>query len=61
MTQRNLGDALTSLGVLESGTDRLEQAVAAYSAALEEWTRDTVPIGWAATQNNLGNALKTLS
>jgi tetratricopeptide (TPR) repeat protein len=30
---------------------------AAYQAALEEWTRERVPLQWAATQNNLGNAL----
>jgi hypothetical protein len=39
------------------GTARLEEAVAAYRAALEEQARDRVPLDWAATQNNLGNAL----
>jgi hypothetical protein len=34
--------------------------VAAHRAALEERTRDRVPLDWAATQNNLGTALKTL-
>jgi tetratricopeptide (TPR) repeat protein len=47
-------------GERESGTARLEEAVAAYRAALEERTRDRVPLDWAATQNNLGNALKAL-
>ena len=28
-----------------------------YRAALTEWTRDRVPLQWAMTQNNLGNAL----
>ena len=32
----------------ESGTARLEEAVAAYRAALEEWTRDRVPLDWAS-------------
>ncbi len=32
----------------------------AYRAALEEWTRERVPLDWAATQNNLGDALSTL-
>ncbi len=32
----------------------------AYRAALEEWTRDRVPLQWAMTQNNLGTALQTL-
>jgi len=34
--------------------------VAAYRAALEEWTRDRVPLDWAMTQMNLGTALQTL-
>ena len=58
MTQTNLGTALWRLGERESGTARLEQAVAAYRAALEERTRDRVPLQWAMTQNNLGNVLK---
>jgi tetratricopeptide (TPR) repeat protein len=44
-TQNNLGTALVTLGARESGTARLEEAVAAYRAALEEWTRDRVPHG----------------
>ena len=59
-TQNNLGNALQALGERESGTARLEEAVAAYRAALEEWTRERVPLEWAATQNNLGNALQVL-
>ena len=58
MTQNNLGNALKTLGERESGTARLEEAVAAYRAALEEWTRERVPLDWATTQNNLGNALR---
>ena len=57
MTQMNLGNALTRLGERESGTARLEEAVAAYRAALEEQTRERVPLQWAATQMNLGIAL----
>ncbi len=60
MTQNNLGNALRTLGEREDGTHRLEQAVAAYRAALEVWTRERVPLQWAMTQNNLGNALRTL-
>jgi hypothetical protein len=45
------------LGARESGTARLEEAVSAYRAALEERTRDRVPLDWAMTQMNLGNAL----
>ena len=43
-TQINLGNALQRLGERESGTARLEEAVAAYGAALLEWTRDKVPL-----------------
>ena len=60
MTQNNLGNALAALGEREAGTARLEEAVAIYRAALEEWTRERVPLRWAMTQNNLGNALCTL-
>ena len=52
--------ALRRLGERESGTARLEEAVAAYRAALEEWTRERVPLEWARTQMNLGNALQRL-
>ena len=46
------------LGERESGTARLEEAVAAFREALKEWTRERVPLDWAMTQNNLGNALE---
>jgi tetratricopeptide (TPR) repeat protein len=58
--QTNLGTALWRLGERESGTARLEEAVLAYRLALEERTRDRVPLRWAMTQNNLGIALRTL-
>ncbi len=54
------GNALAMLGERESGTARLEEAVTACRAALEERARDRVPLEWATTQNNLGNALATL-
>ena len=60
MTQNNLGIALKTLGELESGTSRLEEAVAAYRAALEEYAPDGAPVQWAQTQMNLGNALLRL-
>ena len=53
-TQNNLGNALSTLGQRESGTARLEEAVAAYRAALQERTRERVPLDWATTQINLG-------
>ncbi len=56
----DLAVSLWTLGARESGTARLEQAVAAYRAALEEMTRARVPLDWAMTQMNLGTALQTL-
>jgi tetratricopeptide (TPR) repeat protein len=58
ITQYNLGAALQALGQRESGTAHIEEAVAAYRAALEERTRERVPyasgreIGscWSATK-----------
>ncbi len=65
MTLNNLGATLWRLGERESGTPasagagqlRLEEAVAAYRAALLEYTRARVPLDWAMTQNNLAPAL----
>ncbi|WP_297772180.1 tetratricopeptide repeat protein [uncultured Roseovarius sp.] len=56
----DLGVSLRILGERESGTARLEEAVTAYRAALEESSRDRVPLDWARAQMNLGNALRTL-
>jgi tetratricopeptide (TPR) repeat protein len=60
MIQVNLGVVLASLGGRESGTAKLEEAVAAFREALKEGTRERVPLGWAMTQMNLGNALTSL-
>ena len=57
MTQHNLGATLKTLGQKESDTARLEQAIIAFCDALEERTRERLPIQWAMTKNNLGNAL----
>jgi tetratricopeptide (TPR) repeat protein len=54
------GDAGGTLGERESGTGKLEEAVAAYREALKEWTRERVPLQWAAMQMNLGAALSSL-
>ncbi|MCA3458620.1 MAG: tetratricopeptide repeat protein [Rhodobacter sp.] len=56
----DLGNALQTLGEREAGTARLEEAVAAYRAALTELRQDRVPLEWAMTQMNLGTALWTL-
>ena len=60
-TQNNLGVALMRLGEREAGPERLEQAVDAYRAALEVYTRERVPLDWAGVQNNLGVALESLA
>ena len=44
----------------EGGIARLEEAVAACREALNEWTRERVPLQWAAALTNLGNALMRL-
>ena len=38
------------LGERDAGTERLEEAVAAYRLALQERTRERVPLDWAETQ-----------
>ena len=48
------------LGERESGTQRLEEAVDAYRAALRQRTPGREPLDSAGTQNNLGNALGSL-
>jgi hypothetical protein len=58
-TQNKLNDA-GSLGEDESGTARLEDAVTSHRAALLKLTRKRTPLDWAATQNNLGDALRIL-
>lgn len=52
--------ALSDLRHIRETTDRLEQAVDAFHNALQERTQDKVPLQWAMTQSNLGNALATL-
>ena len=48
------------LGERESGTARLEEAVAAYREALKENTRARVPLDWAMTQMNLALVYRAL-
>jgi hypothetical protein len=57
LTQGNLGFALLRLGERESGTARLDEAVAAYGEALKEQTRARVPLLWANSAGNQGVAL----
>ncbi len=60
MTQNNLGKALTSRGIREGRTERLQHAVTAFTAALSVRKQDQVPLNWATSQNNLGHALTAL-
>jgi tetratricopeptide (TPR) repeat protein len=55
--QHSLGIALRTLGEHETGTVRLEAAVAALQETLKERTRERAPLEWAATQNDLGKTL----
>jgi tetratricopeptide (TPR) repeat protein len=53
-------DMLHQRGDQKGENAALLVAIAAFRAALTEWTRERVPLQWAATQTNLGNALWTL-
>jgi tetratricopeptide (TPR) repeat protein len=59
-TQHNLGVALFAVGNRESGTASLEQAVAAYRAALQVRTMQGMPLDFAWSQHNLGLTLSLL-
>ena len=48
------------IGERENDALRLEEAVAAYRAALTERRLKLVPHDWATTKNNLGGALESL-
>lgn len=63
MTQNNLGNALQEQGLRtggEAGAKLLAQAVQAYRAALEVYTREHFPPQWEKTQRNLTLALEAL-
>jgi len=59
--ESNLGGVLREFGAREGGTARLEEAVAAYPAALEERTRERVTLDWAMSTGNQGVALRVLA
>jgi hypothetical protein len=60
-TQNALGGALQALGERESGTAKLEEAVATYREPLTERTRERVPLDWAKTLGNQGVTMMYLS
>ena len=49
------------LGEREDGTARFEEAYAACSAALQEYTRERFPLQWAKMEQGLGTALVEIS
>jgi tetratricopeptide (TPR) repeat protein len=63
-TQRNLGNALHALAQRENNkttrTPQLEEAAAAYRAALNVHTFKATPAEWATAQNDLGDVLLML-
>jgi hypothetical protein len=60
-TQTNLGLALWHLGKRESGTAKLEEAIAAYREAMKEHIRERYPRDWAVAFGNEGVALMLLA
>jgi len=57
----DLGNSLWTLGQREPGTAPLEEAVIAYRSALEERTRDRVPLDWARSWGNMGVVMGVLA
>jgi tetratricopeptide (TPR) repeat protein len=58
--QNSLGLALFILGQRESGTARLEEAIAIHREVLTEPIRESVPLEWAMAQSGLANALQVI-
>ena len=47
--------------VRRSSTTRLEEAIEAFRAALQERTRERVPLQWAYSEQGLANALRAVA
>jgi tetratricopeptide (TPR) repeat protein len=60
-TQNNLGTVLRTLGDRAGDPALLQQAVAAYRAALTVHTPQAAPMDWAMTQNNLAITFLSLA
>jgi len=56
----DIGIALSNIGEMVGESAKLEQAVAAYSAALALCSRKETPIEWATTKSNLADSLRIL-
>ncbi|HST87657.1 MAG TPA: hypothetical protein VLJ14_04695, partial [Ktedonobacterales bacterium] len=67
LTQQRDAAALWSLGdayserPLGNLRDNQQHAIACYTAALDDYTRDTAPAEWAGVQNSMGIALAALA
>ena len=55
-----LADSLSTLGEQSGENPPLEEAVVRYKEVLTHYTRQKVPLDWATTQKNLGNAFLRL-
>jgi tetratricopeptide (TPR) repeat protein len=55
-----LATALGYYGAQSGKNEPLIESAELYRRVLVAWTREHVPVDWAMTQNNLGNALATL-
>jgi len=61
MIRSYLGDTLQTAAEKRNDPARLDEAVAVYREALNEWTRDADPETWAGLQNDLGTTLVRLA
>jgi tetratricopeptide (TPR) repeat protein len=52
--------ALKTYGEQSGKNEPLAESSELYRKVLDDWTRERVPLQWATTQNNLGNALASL-
>jgi hypothetical protein len=63
--QNNIGNVYHALGLRSLDANvaagRHLQAVVAYRLALQELTRETVPLQWASVQNNIANTYQALA
>ena len=55
-----LAASLSTLGQQAGINEPLGEAIECYRMVLSHYTREKVPLDWAATQNNLGHALSSL-
>ena len=63
--QNNIGNVYQALGLRSADANiaagRHLQAVVAFNMAMQELTREKLPLQWATTQNNLANAYQALA